>query len=190
MSAFCIVFLPIIYLADHAPGTRSSPAGITCHSVGTTIGRYRSGFATMALFAPILHGVSAVGFRLCFEVVARNMKSSKATIYHNPMCGTSRKTLEILRDSGRDVWVREYLKTPPTRDELKRLYDKAGISPREGLRAKEPLAAELGLIRDDVTDDEVLDAMLEHPILINRPLVETEKGVRLCRPQDLVRDIL
>jgi arsenate reductase len=98
--------------------------------------------------------------------------------------------LEILRDSGRDVWVREYLKTPPTRDELKRLYDKAGISPREGLRAKEPLAAELGLIRDDITDDEILDAMLEHPILINRPLVETEKGVRLCRPQDMVRDIL
>ena len=118
------------------------------------------------------------------------MKSSKATIYHNPMCGTSRKTLEILRDSGRDVWVHEYLKTPPTRDELKRLYDKAGISPRDGLRAKEPLAEELGLVRDDVTDDEVLDAMIEQPILINRPLVETEKGVRLCRPQDLVRDIL
>ena len=118
------------------------------------------------------------------------MKSSKATIYHNPMCGTSRKTLEILRDSGRDVWVHEYLKTPPTRDELKRLYDKAGISPRQGLRAKEPLAEELGLVRDDVTDNEVLDAMIEHPILINRPLVETEKGVRLCRPQDLVRDIL
>ena len=114
----------------------------------------------------------------------------KATIWHNPNCGTSRKTLEILRDSGRDVWVREYLKTPPTRDELKRLYDKAGISPRDGLRAKEPLAEELGLVRDDVTDDEVLDAMIEHPILINRPLVETEKGVRLCRPQDLVRDIL
>ena len=88
------------------------------------------------------------------------------------------------------MWVHEYLKTPPTRDELKRLYDKAGISPRDGLRAKEPLAEELGLVRDDVTDDEVLDAMIEHPILINRPLVETEKGVRLCRPQDLVRDIL
>ena len=118
------------------------------------------------------------------------MKSSKATIYHNPMCGTSRKTLEILRDSGRDVWVHEYLKTPPRRDELKRLYDKAGISPREGLRAKEPLAEELGLTRADVTDDEVLDAMIEHPILINRPLVETEKGVRLCRPQETFREIL
>jgi arsenate reductase len=118
------------------------------------------------------------------------MKSSRATIYHNPMCGTSRKTLEILRDSGRDIWVHEYLKTPPTRDELKRLYDRAGITPRDGLRAKEPLAEKLGLTRDDVADDEVLDAMVEHPILIERPLVETEKGVRLCRPQDMVRDIL
>jgi arsenate reductase len=114
----------------------------------------------------------------------------KATIYHNPMCGTSRKTLEILRDSGADVSVREYLKDPPTRDQLRRLYDKAGIRPREGLRAKEPLAEELGLTRPGVTDDEVLDAMVQHPILINRPLVETDKGVRLCRPQDLVREIL
>src|SRR5205823_1036578 len=101
----------------------------------------------------------------------------KAVIYHNPMCGTSRKTLEILRDSGADVWVHEYLKTPPSRDELKRLYERAGITPREGLRAKEPLAAELGLMRADVTDDEVLDAMIEHPILINRPIVETPNGV-------------
>jgi len=114
----------------------------------------------------------------------------KATIYHNPMCGTSRKTLEILRDSGADVWVHEYLKNPPTRDELIRLYDKAGISPREGLRAKEPLAAELGLNRPDVTDEEVLDAMVKNPILINRPIVETPKGVRLCRPQETVREIL
>ena len=114
----------------------------------------------------------------------------KAKIYHNPMCGTSRKTLEILRDSGFDVWIQEYLKNPPTRDELKRLYDRAGITPREGLRAKEPLAEELGLNRPDVTDDEVLDAMIKHPILINRPLVETDKGVRLCRPQDTVREII
>lgn len=114
----------------------------------------------------------------------------KATIYHNPMCGTSRKTLEILRDSGADVSIHEYLKNPPSREELRRLYDRAGIAPREGLRAQEPLAEELGLRRPDVTDDEVLDAMIQHPILINRPIVETEKGVRLCRPQDLVREIL
>jgi arsenate reductase len=114
----------------------------------------------------------------------------KATIYHNPMCGTSRKTLEILRDNGFDVWIHEYLKSPPTRDELKRLYDRAGIRPRDGLRAKEPIAADLGLNRPDVTDDEVLDAMVKHPILIERPIVETDKGVRLCRPQDVVREII
>jgi len=114
----------------------------------------------------------------------------KATIYHNPACGTSRKTLEILRESGADVWVREYLKQPPERGELERLYERAGITARGGLRAKEPLAAELGLNRDDVTNDMVLDAMLAHPILIERPLVETAKGVRLCRPQDKVREIL
>ena len=113
----------------------------------------------------------------------------KAKIYHNPMCGTSRKTLEILRDNGFDVFIHEYLKAPPSRDELKRLYDRAGISPREGLRAKEPLAQELGLTRPDVTDDQILDAMVQHPILIERPLVETDKGVRLCRPQDKVREI-
>ena len=114
----------------------------------------------------------------------------KATIYHNPKCGTSRKTLEILRDSGCDVWVHEYLKNPPSRDELKRLYARAGISPREGLRSKEPLAGELGLDRADVSDNNVLDAMAKHPILIERPIVETPNGVRLCRPQDKVREIL
>ena len=114
----------------------------------------------------------------------------KATIFHNPKCGTSRKTLEILRDSGCDVWIQEYLKNPPSRDELASLYQRAGIRPRDGLRTKEPLAAELGLDRSDVTDDQILDAMLQHPILIERPLVETANGVRLCRPQDKVREIL
>ncbi len=111
-----------------------------------------------------------------------------ATIFHNPQCGTSRKTLEILRESGATVTVREYLNDPPSRAELKRLYERAGISPREGLRAKEDLAQELGLL--DADDEAILEAMVEHPILINRPLVETEKGVRLCRPQDAVREIL
>ncbi len=114
----------------------------------------------------------------------------KATIYHNPMCGTSRKTLEILRNEGADVTVIEYLKAPPSRGELKRLYDRAGITPREGLRGREELAEQLGLNRPDASDDEVLDAMMEHPILIQRPLVETEKGVRLCRPQEEVHEIL
>ena len=112
------------------------------------------------------------------------------TIYHNPLCGTSRKTLEIIRENGFEPTVVEYLKAPPTRAELKSLYEEAGISPRDGLRAKEALAENLGLNRPDVSDDEILDAMMEHPILINRPLVATSKGVRLCRPQDLVREIL
>ena len=114
----------------------------------------------------------------------------KATIYHNPMCGTSRKTLEILRDSGFDVWIREYLKNPPGREELQELYDRAGITARDGLRTKEPLAGELGLTNPDVGDDRILDAMIANPILIERPLVETSKGVRLCRPQDKVREII
>ena len=110
----------------------------------------------------------------------------KATILHNPACGTSRKTLEILRDAGADVTVIEYLKNPPTRDQLIRLYQRAGLTPRDGLRAKEPLAADLGL----ASDDEILDAMMKHPILINLPLVETDRGVALCRPQEKVRDLL
>jgi arsenate reductase len=114
----------------------------------------------------------------------------KATILHNPMCGTSRKTLDILNESGADVSVIDYLKDPPSKEKLKRLYDRAGITPRDGLRAKEPLAAELGLLEDRVSDDAILDAMVENPILINRPLVETEKGAALCRPQDEVRKIL
>ena len=114
----------------------------------------------------------------------------KALIHHNPACGTSRKTLEILRESGAELTVNEYLKNPPARDELRRLYNRAGISPRDGLRAKEPLAQELGLTDPGVSDDAILDAMVEHPILINRPLVETDQGVRLCRPQEKVREIL
>jgi arsenate reductase len=114
----------------------------------------------------------------------------KALIHHNPACGTSRKTLEILRESGADVTINEYLKTPPDRAELERLYRRAKISPRDGLRAKEPLAAELGLTAANIDDSTILDAMVAHPILINRPLVETDKGVRLCRPQDTVREIL
>ena len=117
-------------------------------------------------------------------------RSAQATIFHNPACGTSRKTLEILREEGVDVRVREYLKDPPSREELKALYERAGISPSEGLRAKEPLAVELGLTDPACDDETILDAMMAHPILINRPLVETEKGVRLCRPQDKVREIL
>ena len=112
----------------------------------------------------------------------------KATILHNPACGTSRKTLALLQDKGANVTVIDYLKTPPTRAELQRLYARAGMSPRDGLRAKEPLATELGLA--EASDNAILDAMVAHPILINRPLVETTKGVTLCRPQDEVLKLL
>jgi arsenate reductase (glutaredoxin) len=114
----------------------------------------------------------------------------KATIYHNPKCGTSRKTLEILEGEGADVTVIDYLKQPPSKDELRRLYARAGMKASEGLRAKESLAHDLDLISGQASEDAVLEAMVENPILINRPLVETEKGVRLCRPQERVREIL
>ncbi|WP_294172330.1 arsenate reductase (glutaredoxin) [uncultured Sphingomonas sp.] len=113
-----------------------------------------------------------------------------ATIYHNPACGTSRKTLAILREAGVEPRVVEYLEDPPSREELRRLYARAGLTPRRGLRAKEPLVAELGLLEPGVGDEAILDAMVRHPILIERPLVETDGGVRLCRPQDEVHAIL
>lgn len=113
----------------------------------------------------------------------------KATIWHNPNCGTSRKTLEILRETfGAEVNVIEYLKSPPTRDTLAALYKEAGLTPRQGLRTRGSPAEELGLL--DADGDIILDAMVRDPILIERPLVRTDKGVRLCRPQDVVRDIL
>jgi arsenate reductase len=113
-----------------------------------------------------------------------------AVIYHNPLCGTSRKTLEILHNEGVEVTIVEYLKDPPSKAELKRLYDRAGLTPRQGLRAKEQLAIDLDLVEGAVSGDAILEAMIANPILIDRPLVETEKGVRLCRPQDVVREIL
>ncbi len=114
----------------------------------------------------------------------------KATIYHNPNCGTSRKTLAILQEAGAELTVVEYLKTSPSRDELKRIYARAGMTVWDGLRASEPLAGELGLTGEGADEDRILDAMMAHPILINRPLVETERGAALCRPQEKVRDLL
>lgn len=113
----------------------------------------------------------------------------KATIWHNPKCGTSRKTLAILEETpGLEVEVVEYLKTPPTADKLAQLYRDAGITPQQGLRLRGTDAEERGL--PGASDAEVLAAMAADPILIERPLVETDKGVRLCRPQDVVREIL
>jgi arsenate reductase len=111
-----------------------------------------------------------------------------ATIYHNPRCTTSRKTLDLLRDSGVEPAIVQYLKMPPSRDELIGMIRDAGIDARTAVRKREPLYTELGLA--DASDDELLDAMAEHPILIERPFVVTPKGTRLARPIDLVREIL
>lgn len=113
----------------------------------------------------------------------------KATIWHNPECGKSRATLAILRArEGVDLEVVEYLKNPPTREKLAQLYCSAGMAPREGVRTFKTDAEERGLISAD--DDTVLDAMVAEPRLIERPLVETDKGVRLCRPPETVEEIL
>lgn len=115
---------------------------------------------------------------------------STITIYHNPKCGTSRNTLAMIRNSGVEPEVIEYLKTPPLKAKLEALVRAAGISPRELLRAKETIYAELNLADSKWSDNEILDFMLQHPILINRPLVVTPLGTRLCRPSELVLDIL
>jgi arsenate reductase (glutaredoxin) len=114
--------------------------------------------------------------------------AAKATIYHNPRCTTSRKTLELLRDNGFEPTIVEYLKTPPSRGELAKMIRAAGIDVRAAVRKREALYAELNLA--DAGDDELLDAMAEHPILIERPFVVTPKGTRLARPVDTVREIL
>ncbi|AHV92756.1 arsenate reductase (glutaredoxin) [Bordetella holmesii] len=113
-----------------------------------------------------------------------------ATIYHNPRCGTSRTALQALQDAGYAVTVIEYLKTPPSRQTLAGLIRQSGLSVRDAIRSKEPLYQELGLDDPQRSDDDLLDAMVEHPILINRPFVVTEKGARLCRPAEVVQQIL
>ena len=112
------------------------------------------------------------------------------TIYHNPACGTSRNTLGLIRNSGEEPRIVEYLKTPPSRDELAELIRRMGTGARALLREKGTPFAELGLGDPALTDDQILDAMMAHPILINRPIVVTPLGVRLCRPSEVVLDIL
>lgn len=111
-------------------------------------------------------------------------------IFHNPDCETSRNTLAMIRNAGIEPTIIEYLKTPPARAELHQMIVKAGLTVREVLREKGTPYAKLGLNNPDLTNDQLLDAMMEHPILINRPFVVTEVGVRLCRPSEIVLDIL
>ncbi len=112
------------------------------------------------------------------------------TIYHNPACGTSRNTLEMIRRSGEEPEVVEYLQTPPSRERLVELIGAMGIRPRELLREKGTPYAELGLGDPALSDDDIVDAMMVHPILINRPIVITEKGAALCRPSEKVLSLL
>ncbi len=112
------------------------------------------------------------------------------TIYHNPACGTSRNTLALIRNSGTEPEIIEYLKTPPSRDTLLDLMRRADLTPRALLREKGTPYAELGLADPALTDDQLVDAMMAHPILINRPLVVTPQVVKLCRPSEAVLDIL
>jgi arsenate reductase (glutaredoxin) len=112
------------------------------------------------------------------------------TIYHNPDCGTSRNTLALIRNAGIEPTVIEYLKTPPTRAVLKDLVSESGLTLREAIREKGTPYADLGLDDPTLTEDDLLDAMLEHPILINRPFVVTPWGVRLSRPSEVVLEIL
>ena len=112
------------------------------------------------------------------------------TIYHNPACGTSRNTLALIRNAGVEPEVVEYLKTPPSRSTLARMIKDAGLSVRQAIREKEKLFAELGLADATLADEQLLDAMLAHPVLINRPFVVTPAGTRLCRPSELLLEIL
>lgn len=114
----------------------------------------------------------------------------KAVIYHNPECGTSRNTLALIRHAGAEPQVIEYLKTPPSRQRLVELIAASGLTVREVLREKGTPYQTLGLGNPELTDSELLDAMLDHPILINRPFVETPMGVRLCRPSEVALEIL
>jgi arsenate reductase (glutaredoxin) len=115
---------------------------------------------------------------------------SSITIYHNPACGTSRNTLALIRNTGAEPEVIEYLKTPPTRDQLLELIAQMAVPVRDVMRRKEKIVDELGLDNPALSDDALIDAMLAHPILINRPIVVTPLGTRLCRPSEAVLDIL
>lgn len=111
-------------------------------------------------------------------------------IYHNPECGTSRNTLAMIRNTGIEPHVVEYLKTPPSRALLESLISRAGMTPRALLREKGTPFAELGLENPDLTDAQLVDAMMDHPVLINRPLVVSPLGVKLCRPSEAVLDLM
>jgi len=120
----------------------------------------------------------------------QNNPRASITIYHNPICGTSRNVLAMIRASGVEPAIIEYLKSPPTRTKLLALIEAMGMTPRQLLREKGTPYQELGLADESLSDGALIDAMMHHPILINRPIVESPKGVRLCRPSELVLALL
>lgn len=119
-----------------------------------------------------------------------NLATMDVTIYHNPHCSNSRNTLAAIREAGLEPRIVAYLETPPARAELVRMLAAAGLRPREAMRTKESLYTDLGLDAADVGDEALVDAMLAHPVLMNRPFVVTPKGARLCRPPETVHEIL
>ena len=116
--------------------------------------------------------------------------SQKIKIYHNPACGTSRNTLELIRNTGQEPEVIEYLKMPPNKEELIHLIEKSGLSVREAIRKNVEPYEKMELAQEPWTDDQIIGFMLEYPILINRPFVVTDLGIKLCRPSELVLDLL
>ena len=118
------------------------------------------------------------------------MSAKSVTLYHNPNCGTSRNVLALLRDRGIEPAIVEYLKTPPSKADLQALVKRSGLAVRDFLRTKEKLYAELNLADPKWTDAQLLDFLAEHPVLLNRPVVETAKGIRACRPAETVLDLL
>jgi arsenate reductase len=118
------------------------------------------------------------------------MTDFPVTVFHNPNCGTSRNVLEMVKAAGHEPQVVEYLKTGWTAEGLKALFKAARLTPREAMRSKGDLAGELGLLDEDVSDDTILAAMVEHPILVERPIVKTPKGVVLARPKERVEEVL
>ncbi len=132
----------------------------------------------------------AAGLVRTVQTAEKPIQPMAATIYHNPACGTSRNTLALIRHAGIEPTIVEYLKDPPSRQQLMQLIADAGLTPRSALRVKEKICGDLGLDAADTSDDALLDAMIEHPILINRPFVVTPLGTRLCRPSERIVDIL
>jgi arsenate reductase len=124
----------------------------------------------------------------CFAL--RKVMSQKIKIYHNPACGTSRNTLELIRNTGQEPEVIEYLKIPPSKEELITLIEKSGLSVREAIRKNVEPYEKLELAQEHWTEDQLIGFMLEYPILINRPFVVTDLGIKLCRPSELVLDLL